>query len=76
MLVASLTVTGRDPWQHFVGVWRLWGLFSRRVRYVADKSLESSGVDTIPDLEEPEPQEALSGDGDAEESSPGTHLEF
>lgn len=73
VLVATLTVTGRDPWQHFVGMWRLWGLFSRRVRYVAEKSLQSSGVHTIPILDEPEAKEA---DGDAADSSPGIQSEF
>ena len=48
-----MSVTGRDPWQRFVGIWHLWGLFSRRVRYIADKHLPSSGVDTIP---APEPE--------------------
>ena len=48
-----MNVTGRDPWQRFVGMWHLWGLFSRSVRYIADKQLPSSGVDTIP---APEPE--------------------
>lgn len=39
-----------------MGIWRLWGLFSRQVRYAADKRLPSSGVDTIPTLD-PEPKE-------------------
>lgn len=76
VLVATLTVTGRDPWQKFVGLWRLWGLFSGRVRYVADKRLQSSGVDTMPVLEEPEAKEAFSVDGDAADSSPGIQSEF
>lgn len=55
VLVGSLIVKGRDRWQRFVGIWRLWGLFSRQVRYAADKRLPSSGVDTIPTLD-PEPK--------------------
>lgn len=58
MLVGSLTVRGRDPWQRFVGIWRLWGLFSRSVRYIADRSLTSSGVDTLP-VPDLEPEEAV-----------------
>ncbi|CAM9660068.1 unnamed protein product [Pylaiella littoralis] len=54
VLVGSLTIKGRDPWQRFVGMWWLWGLFSRRVRYIADRRLSSSGVDNIP-APEPEP---------------------
>lgn len=74
VLVGSLSVTGRDPWQRFVGVWRLWGLFSRSVRYIADKRLHSSGVDTIP-APDPEPEkeeaEVVGGEGDAEDSLAG-----
>lgn len=69
VLVASLNVTGRDPWQRFVGMWHLWGLFSRSVRYVADRHLPSSGVKTIPEPE-PEPKDVRGGD-DAAEESPG-----
>eukprot|EP00903_Cladosiphon_okamuranus_P006706 g6545.t1 len=65
VLVGSLTVRGRDPWQRFVGMWRLWGLFSRSVRYIADRRLESSGVDTLP-VPDPESEEAVE-DGDREE---------
>ncbi|CAM9680060.1 unnamed protein product [Ectocarpus sp. 12 AP-2014] len=56
VLVGTLTVRGRNPWQRFVGMWRLWGLFSRSVRYVADMRLSSSGVDSIP-APDPEPQQ-------------------
>lgn len=75
--MGTLRVTGRDPWQRFVGMWRLWGLFSRRVRYIADKRLSSSGVDSIP---APDPElEDATGSGDAPIASPGgggNKLEF
>ncbi|CAM9881350.1 unnamed protein product [Scytosiphon promiscuus] len=78
VLVGSLSVAGQDPWQRFVGVWRLWGLFSRSVRYIADKRLDSSGVDTIP-APDPEPVKdagVVGTSGDAEASSGSNKLEF
>lgn len=48
---------GRDPYQRLTGMWHLWGLFARSVRYVADKSLPSSGVDSLP-TPDPEPTAA------------------
>lgn len=64
VLVGTLTVRGRNPWQRFVGMWRLWGLFSRSVRYIADTRLASSGVDSIP-APDPEPEdEAVEGDAE------------
>lgn len=75
VLVGSFNVKGRDPWQRFVGMWRLWGLFSRKVRYIADRRLSSSGVDTMVTLE-PVPEE-IARSGDGSEVSPGDlKLEF
>lgn len=81
VLVATLNVTGRDPWQRFVGIWHLWGLFSRSVRYIADKQLPSSGVDTIPapEPEQSDAREEEQGGGGAEKTSLGNDnqkLEF
>eukprot|EP00752_Nemacystus_decipiens_P009524 g8513.t1 len=76
VLVGSLTVRGRDPWQRFMGMWRLWGLFSRNVRYIADRRLASSGVDTIP-VPDPEPEEEAVRAGEGEEGSESNEkLEF
>lgn len=45
-------------------MWRLWGLFSRSVRYIADKRLASSGVDTLPVPDrDPAPEEEEGGGG-------------
>lgn len=43
MLVGTLSVKPRTPWQRLVSMWRLWGLFSRRVRYIADRGLVAHG---------------------------------
>lgn len=74
VLVGSLTVKGRDPVQRLVGMWRLWGVFSRSVRYVADKSLPSSGVDTIP-APDPEPTAAAAEEEEEEGAGAGAEWE-
>lgn len=45
VLVGTLSVKPASRWQRVVSMWRLWGLLSRRVKYVADRGLLSSGSD-------------------------------
>lgn len=44
VLVGTLSVKPSTQWQRFVSMWRLWGLFSRRVRYIADVGLLAYGA--------------------------------
>lgn len=66
VLVGSLSVRARTRWQRFVGMWRMWGLFSRRVRFIAAKPGDdaSSPVgDSSAGPMEPLPERGLDADG-------------